>query len=35
MRSHPTLTRGPETRLDPAYADLVAEIAKGMEDALQ
>jgi NitT/TauT family transport system ATP-binding protein len=30
-----TLTPGPETRLDPAYAALVAEIARGMEAALQ
>jgi NitT/TauT family transport system ATP-binding protein len=29
------LTRGPETRLDPAYAALVAEIARGMEAALR
>jgi NitT/TauT family transport system ATP-binding protein len=28
------LTPGPETRLDPAYAALVTEIARGMEDAL-
>jgi NitT/TauT family transport system ATP-binding protein len=26
---------GPETRLDPAYAALVAEIGRGMEDALR
>ena len=30
-----TLTHGPETRLDPAYAALVAEIGQGMEQALQ
>jgi NitT/TauT family transport system ATP-binding protein len=30
-----TLTVGPETRLDPAYAALVAEITHGMEAALQ
>jgi NitT/TauT family transport system ATP-binding protein len=30
-----TLTTGPETRLDPAYAALVAEITHGMEAALQ
>jgi NitT/TauT family transport system ATP-binding protein len=29
------VTPGPETRLDPAYAALVAEIARGMEDALR
>jgi NitT/TauT family transport system ATP-binding protein len=29
------LTSGPQTRLDPAYAALVAEIARGMEDALR
>jgi NitT/TauT family transport system ATP-binding protein len=29
------LTHGPNTRLDPAYAALVAEIARGMEDALR
>ena len=29
------LTPGPETRLDPAYAALVTEIARGMEDALR
>ena len=29
------LKPGPETRLDPAYAALVAEIARGMEDALR
>jgi NitT/TauT family transport system ATP-binding protein len=29
-----SLTSGPETRLDPAYAALVAEIARGMEKAL-
>lgn len=29
------LTPGPETRLDPAYAALVAEVARGMEDALR
>jgi NitT/TauT family transport system ATP-binding protein len=28
------LSSGPETRLDPAYAALVAEIARGLEDAL-
>lgn len=28
------LNSGPQTRLDPAYAALVAEIARGMEDAL-
>jgi NitT/TauT family transport system ATP-binding protein len=30
-----TLVQGPETRLDPAYAALVAEVAHGMEQALQ
>ncbi len=30
-----SLTPGPETRLDPAYAALVAEITRGMEDALR
>ncbi|WP_428531340.1 ABC transporter ATP-binding protein [Rhodopila sp.] len=30
-----TLTPGPETRLDPAYAALVAEIGRGLEAALQ
>jgi NitT/TauT family transport system ATP-binding protein len=30
-----TLTPGPETRLEPAYAALVAEVAHGMEHALQ
>jgi NitT/TauT family transport system ATP-binding protein len=30
-----TLTQGPETRLDPDYAALVAEIAHGMEQALR
>ncbi len=30
-----TLTHGSETRLDPAYADLVAAITMGMEDALR
>ncbi len=30
-----SLTSGPDTRLDPAYAALVADIAHGMEDALQ
>lgn len=30
-----SLTPGPETRLDPAYAALVTEIARGMEDALR
>ena len=29
------LTPGPETRLDPAYAALVAEVTHGMEDALR
>ncbi|HEX2944052.1 MAG TPA: ABC transporter ATP-binding protein [Rhodopila sp.] len=29
------LTPGPETRLDPAYAALVAEVSRGMEDALR
>ena len=29
-----TLDAGPETRLDPAYAALVATIARGMEAAL-
>jgi NitT/TauT family transport system ATP-binding protein len=29
-----SLTSGPETRLDPAYASLVAEVARGLEDAL-
>ena len=29
------LTTGPRTRLDPAYAALVAEIASGLEDALR
>jgi NitT/TauT family transport system ATP-binding protein len=29
------LTVGPETRLDPAYAALVAEVTRGMEAALQ
>ncbi len=29
------LTPGPETRLDPAYAALVAEIMRGMEEALR
>jgi NitT/TauT family transport system ATP-binding protein len=29
------LKRGPDTRLDPAYAELVARITKGMGDALQ
>jgi NitT/TauT family transport system ATP-binding protein len=29
------LTSGPETRLDPAYAALVAEITRGMGDALK
>jgi NitT/TauT family transport system ATP-binding protein len=29
------LTPGPETRLDPAYAALVAEVAHGMADALR
>jgi NitT/TauT family transport system ATP-binding protein len=29
------LTPGPETRLDPAYAALVSEITRGMEDALR
>jgi NitT/TauT family transport system ATP-binding protein len=29
------LTPGPETRLDPAYAALVAEVARGMEAALR
>jgi NitT/TauT family transport system ATP-binding protein len=29
------LTPGPETRLDPAYAALVTEVARGMEDALR
>jgi NitT/TauT family transport system ATP-binding protein len=29
------LIHGPDTRLDPAYAALVAEIARGMEDALR
>jgi NitT/TauT family transport system ATP-binding protein len=30
-----TLATGPQTRLDPAYAALVAEITRGMEAALQ
>jgi NitT/TauT family transport system ATP-binding protein len=30
-----TLTPGPETRLDPSYAALVAEVARGMESALR
>jgi NitT/TauT family transport system ATP-binding protein len=30
-----TLSAGPETRLDPAYAALVAEVTRGMEAALQ
>jgi NitT/TauT family transport system ATP-binding protein len=30
-----SLTSGPETRLDPAYAALVAEITRGMGDALK
>ena len=29
------LTSGPETRLDPAYAALVAEISRGLQDALR
>jgi NitT/TauT family transport system ATP-binding protein len=29
-----TLTQGPEIRLDPAYAALVAEVARGMEQVL-
>ncbi|HEX3574365.1 MAG TPA: ABC transporter ATP-binding protein [Rhodopila sp.] len=29
------LTAGPETRLDPAYAALVAEVARGMAEALR
>jgi len=29
------LTPGPETRLDPAYAALVAEVSRGMAEALQ
>jgi NitT/TauT family transport system ATP-binding protein len=29
------LTPGPETRLDPAYAALVVEISRGLEDALR
>jgi NitT/TauT family transport system ATP-binding protein len=29
------LTPGPTTRLDPAYAELVAEVTRGMEAALQ
>jgi NitT/TauT family transport system ATP-binding protein len=30
-----SLTPGPETRLDPAYAALVAEVSRGMEEALR
>ena len=30
-----SLQRGPDTRLDPAYADLVVRISQGMEAALQ
>lgn len=30
-----TLTQSPQTRLDPAYAALVAETTRGMESALQ
>jgi NitT/TauT family transport system ATP-binding protein len=29
------LTPGPETRLDPAYAAMVAEVSRGMEEALR
>ena len=33
IESH--LTPGPATRMDPAYAALVADITRGMEQALQ